>query len=325
MKAKTIILIILLSIKAYIALKEDLEIQTTALGAELTSIKYKGKEYLHDGKEFWDRQSPILFPIVGKLRYGKTIINGKNYSFSQHGFAKDMEFQEVGQHLYKLESNNETLEHFPFEFELYVSYTTEKNKLFFNYTLINKTPNETMLFGIGGHPGFKCDYYKEQSSIVFEEEENNIKVIPVDINAGIMSNETVDGTNYLTNKKIFKIKSDSFKEDAVVFTDIKSKSVILNDNGKNILKFNFEEFKYLGIWSANVKAPYVCLEPWYNTPDYINSTIEFQEKKDIISLEPEETFKVGFSVEFFDDNTQGAMGINFLPLLLFINLVLILF
>ena len=315
--------IFLLFIQSIFSKEQDLIIQSKALGAELTSIQYKGKEYLHDGKTVWDQQSPILFPIVGKLRYDETTINGKNYSIPKHGFAMNMIFSEIGNHFYKLTSDNETLSIFPFDFELYVSYTTEKNKLFFNYTVINKTPNETMLFGIGGHPGFKCDYYKEQSSIVFEEEENNIKVIPVDINAGIMSNETVDGTTYLTNKKIFKIKSDSFKEDAVVFTDIKSKSVILNDNGKNILKFNFEEFKYLGIWSANAKAPYVCLEPWYNTPDYINSTIEFKEKKDIISLEPNETFKVGFSVEFFDDNTQGAMGINFLPLLLFINLVLI--
>ena len=256
-----------------------------------------------------------------------TTIDGKNYSISKHGFAMNMNFTEIGNHLYKLNSNEETLEHFPFDFELYVFYTTEKNKLYFNYTVINKTPNKTMLFGIGGHPGFKCDYYKEKSSIEFEDEENNIKVIPVDLEASLMSNETIDGNTYLINKKIFNIKKDSFKDDAVVFTNITSKSLILRDNGKKILKFNFEQFKYLGIWSANKEAPYICLEPWYNTPDYIDSTIEFKEKKDIISLEPEEIFKVGFSVEFFDDNdnnTQGARGLNFFSLLLFINLAFIL-
>ena len=270
------ILIVLLFIQSINTIEEDLVIQSKSLGAELTSIQYKGKEYLHDGKTVWDQQSPILFPIVGKLRYDMTTIDGKNYSISKHGFAMNMNFTEIGNHLYKLNSNEETLEHFPFDFELYVFYTTEKNKLYFNYTVINKTPNKTMLFGIGGHPGFKCDYYKEKSSIEFEDEENNIKVIPVDLEASLMSNETIDGNTYLINKKIFNIKKDSFKDDAVVFTNITSKSLILRDNGKKILKFNFEQFKYLGIWSANKEAPYICLEPWYNTPDYIDSTIEFK-------------------------------------------------
>ena len=323
MKSYLNIFIFLILIQSFQSIEEDLVIESKALGAELTSIKYKNKEYLHDGLEFWHEQSPILFPIVGKLRYDKTTINGANYTISKHGFAKGMVFEEIGKHSYRLNSSNETLSKFPFDFELYVSYTTEKNKLFFNYTVINKTPNQIMLFGIGGHPGFKCDYYKEKSSIVFENEENKIKVIPVDINAGLMSNEIIDGNEFLVDKKIFNIKNDSFENDAVVFTDIESKSVILKDNGKNILKFNFEQFKYLGIWSKDEEAPYVCLEPWYNTPDYVNSTIEFIEKKGIIKLEPEQKFHVGYSVEFFDnsDNTEGACGLNYFPLLLLINFV----
>ena len=323
MKSYLNILIFLILIQSFYNIEQDLVIQSKTYGAELTSIKYKGKEYLHDGKQFWNQQSPILFPIVGKLRYDKTTINGKNYTISKHGFAMNMEFEEIGQNIYRLNSSNETLTQFPFDFELYVAYTTEKNKLFFNYTIVNKTPNQTMLFGIGGHPGFKCEYYKEKSSIIFEEEEDKIKVIPVDLNASLMSNETIDGNTILEDKKIFNIKKDSFKNDAVVFTDIKSKNVILKDNGKNILKFNFEQFKYLGIWSAIGEAPYVCLEPWYNTPDYVNSTIEFEDKKDIIKLEPENKFKVGFSVEFYD-NSDNIIRLNYLRFLLLINLIFVL-
>ena len=49
---------------------------------------------------------------------------------------------------------------------------------------------------------------------------------------------------------------------------------------------DFEKFKYLGIWSQ-IGADFVCFEPWYNTPDYVNSNKEFKEKKDIIELEPQ--------------------------------------
>ena len=124
MKAKIKLLILLSYIQAFIAVKEDLEIQTTSLGAELTSIKYKGKEYLHDETQFWDRKSPILFPIVGRLKDNKAIINGKEYEIFLHGFAKDMNFEEIDKHFYKLISTNETLKQFPFNFELYVSYKT---------------------------------------------------------------------------------------------------------------------------------------------------------------------------------------------------------
>jgi len=311
-------LFLLLYVKVLSLDEPDLVIQTTNLGAELTSIKYKGIEYLHDGKTHWNQHSPILFPIVGKLRYDVAIINGKEYSIQKHGFAMNMIFEEIGEHSYKLISNNETLNQFPFNFELYVNYKIEKNKLFFNYKVINKTPNQNMLFGIGGHPGFKCDYYKENSQVEFEEEENEIKIIPVDISVGLMSNETLDGNKVLKNKKILEIKKDSFNNDAIVFTDIKSKSVVLRENGKNILKFNFEEFKYLGIWSDVGDAPFVCFEPWYNTPDYVNSTKEFKDKKDIIELKPDEDFKVSFSVEFFDGDILLSQSLLFIICLAFL-------
>lgn len=46
------ILFLSLYIQIFSVENPDLVIQTTTLGAELTSIKYKGKEYLHDGKTF---------------------------------------------------------------------------------------------------------------------------------------------------------------------------------------------------------------------------------------------------------------------------------
>ena len=42
-----------------------LEIKTVKKGAELVSIKIDGVERMHDGENFWNRHSPVLFPIVG--------------------------------------------------------------------------------------------------------------------------------------------------------------------------------------------------------------------------------------------------------------------
>ena len=53
-------------------------------------------------------------------------------------------------------------------------------------------------------------------------------------------------------------------------TKIKSKSVTLKEEDKKIVKLNFDGFKYLGIW-APIGAPFICLEPWYTTADYVDS------------------------------------------------------
>ena len=293
------VILLILAFQSFLSVEEDLQISISNKGAELTSIKYKGKEYLHDESKFWDRKSPILFPIVGRLLNKTTIIDGNEYHMDIHGFGMNLEFQEIGKYQYKASSNEETLKQYPFEFDLYVSYSIDKNKLAYNYTVFNKN-SKRMFFGIGGHPGFKCNYFEEKSSIEFEVEEKSIKVIPVILPQGLMSNETKDGNDYLKNKKILYIKKNSFENDAIVFTDIESKSVILKDDGKKILKFNFEGFKYLGIWSATGNAPFICIEPWYDPPDYIDSNQIFEEKKDIVKLEPNKAFTVEFSVEFFD-------------------------
>ena len=45
-----------------------IKIETSSKGAELTSILFNGEEKLHDARSFWNRHSPVLFPIVRKIK-----------------------------------------------------------------------------------------------------------------------------------------------------------------------------------------------------------------------------------------------------------------
>ena len=111
-----------------------LKIQSKKSGAELTSIQYDGKEMLFQGAQvldnngniYWKRQAPILFPIVGQLKNSQTQIEGEKYEMSQHGFARDMDFEEIlkteSKHHYVLKYNEETLNKYPYKFELHVIY-----------------------------------------------------------------------------------------------------------------------------------------------------------------------------------------------------------
>ena len=61
---------------------EMLTAQFSDMGAELMSLKNNktGQEYMwHGDKKYWGRRSPILFPMVGRLREGKYTYNGKEY------------------------------------------------------------------------------------------------------------------------------------------------------------------------------------------------------------------------------------------------------
>ena len=75
-----------------------LKIAIDTHGAELSSIykKDEHREMLWQGNpEYWGRRSPVLFPVVGKYKNGKTTYNGKEYCLGQHGFARDSEFKLV--------------------------------------------------------------------------------------------------------------------------------------------------------------------------------------------------------------------------------------
>ena len=273
-----------------------LEIKTKKSGAELTSIKLNGIEKLHQGKSHWKRHAQILFPIVGQLKNSKTIINNNEYEMSQHGFARNMDFEEIEQNKFLLKSSEETLQKFPFKFELYVEYTINKNELTTTYRVINKD-NKTMFFGLGGHPAFICEYSTGNYQIQFNQKEDSIEFMQLE--NGLISNEKAP--NILKENSI-DLLPDIFENDAIIMKNIKSNKVTLYNKNTNkiLLEFDFTGFPYLAIWSKK-GAPFVCIEPWFNTTDKIDSNGQFKDKENILKLEPEQEFKCSYKINFEEE------------------------
>lgn len=271
-----------------------IEIKTVSKGAELVSIKMDGFEKMHDGESFWNRHAPVLFPIVGKLKDGKTIIEGKEYFMGQHGFARDMEFEVLGENSYLLKSSEESLKMFPYEFEFYISYEVNENEVITKYKVINKD-NKQMIFGLGGHPAFNCEYSSGKYRLEFEDIEDEIEVYQLE--DGLVKENPEKTSKFIKENRIF-LDKDIFKNDAIIFKNIKSRKVYLKTEIKTILAFEFKDFPYLGIWSKP-DAPFVCIEPWFNTADRINSNGVFEEKEDLIELNPNQEFSAEYKVKFF--------------------------
>ena len=282
-----------------------LKIQTKKSGAELTSVQYNGKEMLFQGAKvldsngniYWKRQAPILFPIVGQLKNSQTQIEDKIYEMSQHGFARDMDFEEISKtenkHHYLLKYNEETLKKYPYKFELHVIYEIIGDTLTVTYKVKN-IDDKTIYFGLGGHPAFNCDYSNGEYEIVFSENED--KIVFLKLKNGLIDTEKTQ--NILKDNKIY-LKEDTFDNDAVIMKNLKSNKVILQNHETNqkMLELDFTGFPYLALWSKK-GAPFVCIEPWQNTADRIDSTQIYKDKENIIELPKDKEFECKYSIKF---------------------------
>ncbi|MCT7615836.1 aldose 1-epimerase family protein [Aliarcobacter butzleri] len=269
--------------------------QIKSFGAELNSLKKcdENFEYIWQANsKYWARHSPVLFPIVGRLKEDSYFYKNKKYSLSQHGFARDKEFEVVQNEAnfieFRLKSDEKSLEFYPFFFELDIGYKLDKNSLIVSYKVKNKS-DEKMYFSIGAHPAFNTQV---GDFLEFE----NIKTTKryfLDEKGLIYKNQDLN----LENSKLY-LDKDLFKDDALVFNDSNIKQITLkNIENKSRVKVKFDNFPYLGIWSKPNDAPFVCIEPWFGVADEENANQKIEDKKGILSLEKEEEFFCFYTIE----------------------------
>ncbi|MDI5888270.1 aldose 1-epimerase family protein [Flavobacterium yafengii] len=264
-------------------------------GAELISLKTNlNKEYIWEGNlEFWGKHSPILFPIVGTLKNNSFHHNGMEYHLSRHGFARDMEFELINASdnsaTFSIQSSNETLKVYPFEFELQLIYTLDENNLSIAYKVINKGKS-TMPFAIGAHPAFALPNQFENYAIAFEKEEKLEYYLLED---DLISNNT---KQLEVHNKQIPLTYELFKNDALIFKTLQSDSLTILENENPILRVHFKDFPSLGIWTK-MNAPFLCIEPWFGYSDTNENSGNLLEKEAIQILESNEIFNSNFSIE----------------------------
>ena len=281
---------------------QALRVRINPVGAEYDSIVRldTGLEYLWQGDPaWWDRKSPILFPFLGVSRGGQYTYAGKTYPMGGHGFAKDMAFETVEQKpdavRLRLCSNAETRAVYPFDFELFVTYTVQDITLYCEYEVVNRTAGD-LYFSIGAHPGINLPLLPGESwadyDIVFERKET------ADTwcfrNGGVQwqTEPCLEDTDTLP------ITPHMFDEDALIFKGLKSRFVSFagRTNGHRVT-MDFHRFPTLAFWSAGPNAPYICMEPWCGHADMIDHDGELTHKVDVERLLEGETFRVGYTLK----------------------------
>ena len=266
-----------------------------ALGAELISLKNSiNREYIWEGNpEFWGKHSPVLFPIVGCLKENQYSYNVTKYSLFRHGFANSMEFNIIEKSaesvVFSVTNNQETLDNYPFKFELQISYTLIKSSLKIGYKVINTNEFE-MPFSIGAHPAFALPNEFNSYALKFEKSE---ELVCFQLENDLISNKTV---SLPMEENCLPLSYSLFENDALIFKELESKAITITENNVPFLKIKFDDFPSLGIWTKQ-KAPYICLEPWFGYADTITNSGELSEKEGIQIIGINEQFQSEYSIE----------------------------
>lgn len=267
------------------------------LGAELISLVKNNKNYIWNIDEtYWNKTSPVLFPIVGRLKKDSYVFNGKSYHLPRHGFARNMEFsfdkRSDSQVIFELNETEETKTVYPFEFKLLMAYTLMDNELVIEYFVRNQS-EEVLPFSIGAHPAFAIEGNFENYSLQFNKEDV--------FETNHLENESFNGTTTLveTENNAIALNYALFEKDALVFKHLKSNEVVLKHKNKNILKVNFDHFPYLGIWTKQ-NAPFLCIEPWCGLADATNHNENLEDKEGVNHLPAGEDFLRAIRIEVLE-------------------------
>ncbi len=275
---------------------QKLSIKINPEGAELVSIfnNENQTEYMWKADpKFWGKSSPVLFPIVGALKDNIYRFDGQVYTLPRHGFARDKEFvvekMEENSVTFLLTYNENTLKIYPFKFEFRLIYVLQDNTLTVTYFVKNIGENK-MYFSVGGHPAFAIPLAEntayEKYYLAFNKTETFKRWGLTQ--EGLIETQPFD---FLIDTDKINLSKELFYDDAIVFKNLESTSVILkSDKTNHQLKFDFEGFPYLGIWAAK-DADFVCIEPWCGIADSANHNQELSEKEGIVCLDLEEVFE----------------------------------
>jgi len=279
------------------------ELEIAALGAELRSLRRVASphEYLWQGDPtYWDRRSPILFPIVGKVWQNTAHIDGSDFTLTQHGFARDMIFDKIideDRHLaFALRYNEESLKLWPFRFELRIDYKILRNVITVKWKVKN-LDRRPMPFQIGAHPGFMYPHFKAEDPIhgyLSFDAQSPLKSTVI-VPGGFAGNDTFDVN--LPSDGLLPLTNSTFECDTIVETTGRVHRVTLHDkNGRPIVTVR-HSMPITAMWSPEGgRAPFMCIEPWHGCCDPEGFTGEFTRKPFIETVEPGDTWKTRYEI-----------------------------
>ncbi|NIK78150.1 galactose mutarotase-like enzyme [Paenibacillus castaneae] len=221
--------------------------------------------------------NPILFPICGQLDNQAYEWNGQTHYMANHGVARtsvwevvDTQNNDEASITIRLRSNEQTLQSYPFAFELLFTYVLKDGQLHTRQQYRNLSESDTMPFYAGFHPYFALDSNK---NIAYES----------------------DATRYIDyNDNVEKpftgmIDLEGLVE-SVCLLDAKKSEIAFPVSADTRVRLTYDDiFKYVVLWSVKDR-PFLCVEPW------MAMTGELNRQDELIMLGAGEELKANFTI-----------------------------
>ncbi len=222
---------------------------------------------------------PILFPICGNLPEDRYSHAGQFYKLKQHGFARDMPWQaqetdpEQAALTLVLESNLQTLEVYPFEFQLAFTYALQGRSLLLTQRHSNRS-NQPMPISTGLHPYF-CVSDKSQLQVEIPASQYQEKSSP--------------------NPQPFQGLDFELEEIDRAFRPLSQQTSRVIDRQRQLsLQLDYDShYSTLVFWAVKGKDFY-CLEPWSAPRNAMNTGENLLIVPPQSSLETQVKFTVDF-------------------------------
>jgi galactose mutarotase-like enzyme len=269
-------------------------------GAELRSLKdvHAQDEYIWQrDAAIWSDSSPVLFPVVGRLKDGGFVHAGRRYALPIHGFARHAEFALVDQHqhgaTFHLKETPDTLACYPFRFGLRITFTLAAHCLHVAMEVDN--PNDQVLpFSLGAHPGFRLPPTARgvrDWALSFSDREQG-ECYRLD---GPLLSASAVAAPFQDDHRI-ALSPELFAQDALIFKHIRSRHIrLVHRSGRVRLSVAIGDAPHLGLW-AKPGAPYVCIEPWHGHDDDASASGALLGKQGIVLLPAGATFRTAYTI-----------------------------
>ncbi len=273
-------------------------------GAELQSIVdlRTEHEFLYQGNtKYWARRSPVLFPIVGSVWNGLFRMDGQEFAMSQHGFARDSEFEIISdtpedEAWFALDWNEQTYAQYPRKFRLEIGYKLYETRLSVMWRVKN-VDDKPMDFHIGAHPAFNYPDFDPKAEVhgyfLFDKESVTTQLIKEKGCIGDAEENVI-----VDSEDLLPITSTTFDINTIILADQQVRRVSLLGPHKTPYLSVLFNAPVVGMWSPSPEAPFVCIEPWWGRADRIGFEGDFSEREYVNTIAPGETFSASYMIIF---------------------------
>jgi galactose mutarotase-like enzyme len=272
-----------------------------ARGAELTSWRVGGREYLWDGTGDWPIHAPMLFPVICRVPGDVLTVAGTGYPMVEHGFGRHRTFELVERSeeavTFALTHDAETRAAYPYAFGLQVEHRLDDRGITSRFTVSNHG-DVVLPFELGHHPSYRWPLAGTDRSghvVVLDEQEP--------AGSRRLADGLLDPVERPAVHQEVALEDALFAESAVILTDVRSRGLEYRGPGGAGLRVTWDGFTGVTLWSP-VSDDFVCLEAWRGRPA-LAGQVDFAARPDVARVEPGGRTTLCYRVEVLPGSVSG--------------------